>query len=190
MCTTLSFLFSIIPVYNHKPTLDIFYATQVPSIECDNTLQWVIEINTITISMNDICKRWRFPILIEQQLKSNISWGVLLNLSMGNSIIVYKWFVWILKRTDNTWVPQFTVNVKQEWEKPSQLWLQTSKQIDIRQSYEQDKKEYLQKNFPWVWEHAPRMTKIALRKMRLLGLIDRTYSDKISYLEFYLQEMQ
>lgn len=188
--TAWAFVFSIIPVYNYKPTLDVFYATQIPSIQCNDSVNGTIYINTLTISMADICKRWKFPLLVEQRISSTISGWVTINLWFGNSAIIYNWYKWVLTRIDNNWQSQYTLSTTQAWDLTPTQWVQNPIQSAIRQSYLQNKKDYLQKNFPWAWEYAPSMTKIALRKMRLLSLIDRSYNDKISSLEYYLQEIQ
>ena len=194
--TALSFIFSVIPVYNATPSLDTFYATQVPAIICDNSIDnTIITIDDISIRMSDVCARWTFPILANQQLTINDPQQMLISLGMGSSIII----TWpakgsINRTTNNDGIISYT------FIKKNGTWLYYNpsggeqifdgRQISIANTFQHDKKVYLQKNYKRTREEAPSITKIALRKMRLLSLIDRSYNDKIHNLEFYLNKIK
>lgn len=185
MLTALWFFFSIIPVYKYNASLSAFYASQVPSIVCDSSIEWSILIDTMKVSMTDVCKRWWFPLLSEQMIDIQTTQPVLINLAMGNSTTLQPAYKWVIKRTIENWIPLYTLS-----NPTGTTNQQTTNQYMVKQDFQQAKKEYLQKNYPRKREYAPSITKIAIRKMRLLSLIDRSYKDKVSSLEFYMNEIE
>lgn len=184
--TALWFLFSIIPVYTHNTSLNTFYAWEIPSVVCDTSVQWKILIDSLDITMDDVCKRTWFPLLSEQIIEIQTNKSVLINLAMWDSVVISPWYKWAIKRTIEEWIPRYNFDTPI----PKTTEQQTTNQDTIKQSFNQKKREYLQKNYLWEWENAPTITKIAIRKMRLLSLIDRSYDEKISRLEFYMREIK
>lgn len=183
--TALWFLFSIIPVYDHNISLSSFYAWEIPSIVCDQSIKGTILIDTISVTMNDICKRKWFPILSEQVIDIQTQKPVLINLAMWDSVVVPPTYKWVIKRSIKQWVPRYNFDSTI----PDSTIQQATNQNTIKQSFIQKKREYLQKNYLRKREYAPSITKIAIRKMRLLSLIDRSYSDKVRNLEVYMKEV-
>ena len=184
--TALWFVFSIIPVYTYNASLNSFYAWEVPTIVCDTSIKWNITIDTINITMNDICNRTWFPLLTEQSIEIQTTEPVLINLAMWQSIILPPAYKWIIKRTIVEWIPTYNFNTPI----PNSTTQQSTNQETIKQSFLKKKREYLQKNYARKREYAPTITKIAIRKMRLLSLIDRSYDEKISRLEFYMNNIK
>lgn len=186
MITALGFIFSIIPVYNYNASLNTFYAWEIPSIICDISAQGSVIIDAMSVNMNDICKRNNFPLLTEQAIDVQTNQPILINLAMWQSVILPPQYKWILKRSIEEGIPRYSFNTAI----PESNTEQVTNQDTIKQSFLKRKREYLQKNYPWKREYAPTITKIAIRKMRLLSLIDRSYNDKISRLEFYMKEVK
>ncbi len=184
--TALWFVFSIIPVYTYNASLNSFYAWEVPTIVCDTSIKGNIAIDTMSITMNDICNRTWFPLLTEQSIEIQTTEPVLINLAMWQSIILPPAYKWIIKRTIVEWIPTYNFNTPI----PNSTTQQSTNQETIKQSFLKKKREYLQKNYPRKREYAPTITKIAIRKMRLLSLIDRSYDEKISRLEFYMNNIK
>ncbi len=142
-------------------------------------------INDAQVSMSDICKRGSFPIIIQQHITPQTDAPILINLGMGKSVLLPPSTEGIIARStgneEKSYILQTTI--------PLSTGSMTLNQVRIARQYADDKKSFLQKNYPWKREHAPSITKIAIRKMRLLGLIDRSYHDKITHLEFYMREV-
>jgi hypothetical protein len=182
--TALSFLFSVIPVYDYKASLQWLYAWEIPTIICNQSNKGTISIDSLTISMSDICKRNWFPLLTEQTIDIQTTQPLLINLAMGDSILLDPEYKWTLKRNIVDWMPQFTLSPL-----PEKQTTQNLNQTSIQQSFLKKKQDYLHKNFPRKREYAPTITKIAIRKMRLLSLIDRSYDDKVRSLQFYMKEI-
>jgi hypothetical protein len=179
--TAISFVFSIIPVYTHIPNLDVFYASQIPNIQCNAATQWNINIWDKDVSMQDVCTRWSYPILANQTIKNNTDSPLLISLSLWESI--YLWASKTAKIQRNTsWYIL-------AWENITPNTILTTDQITLQNDFQQQKNTYLRTNFWWKREYAPSITTISLRKMRLMSLIDRRYTNWISWLEFYMQEI-
>lgn len=185
--TVVWFLFSAIPVYNYSPSLDILHASQIPQIICDSSNSGKITVESTEVDMSDICKRGFFPILVNQTIKVNTRNPITIDLWLGNSASLAPATTSKIQLQDKNTAMPYTFSSSNWIEINNKL---DSKHIAINQDYSIKKKDYLQKNFPWKREYAPSTTKIALRKMRLLSLIDRSYNDKVKNLEFYLQEVK
>ncbi len=142
-------------------------------------------INDAQVSMSDICKRGSFPIIIQQRITPQTDAPILINLGMGKSILLPPSTEGIVARSTDNEGKVYTLQTTS----PINTGSMTLNQVRIARQYADDKKSFLQKNYPWKREHAPSITKIAIRKMRLLGLIDRSYHDKITHLEFYMREV-
>lgn len=188
--TSISFVFSAIPVYQYIPELDTFYATQIPRVLCSENINGTLQINKMTIDMRDICTRWGFPILANQEIASSISWEVLVDVAMWNSVIIGNWYKGLVIRTYEKDKPYFTLRIIQEGSPKTINTIQTSSQIRIQNEYKDNLQKYLITNYPRKWSYAPIMTNITLWKMQILALLDWRYNDWIRWLEFYMSHMK
>ncbi len=179
--TAISFVFSIIPVYNHSPNLDILYVSQIPNIQCSPGTKWNISLWVNSISMQDICTRWFYPLLTNQQVKNETDNTILISLGLWKSVYLWVWQMGKIQKA-STWYELI-------WNSNTPSSILTSDQITLKNEFNQEKATYLRTNFWWRREHAPSITTISLRKMRLLSLIDRRYNTRISWLEFYMREI-
>jgi hypothetical protein len=84
--TTLSFLFSAIPVYDKSPSLDIFSLGQIPYIACLPSLTGSIRIQDTPISLQTICARPRYPLLAGQMISIESGQEIIASLGNGKSI--------------------------------------------------------------------------------------------------------
>ncbi len=189
--TCLQYVFSVIPTYDHKPSLDIFLASQVPFISCipRDTPKTII-LNNESIWTEKICTRTTYPIYIGQEIQLPQTGAVIVWYGNGASTHIMWPAKGSLQRT-SWWV--YTIQLIQ-WTgstyNPQGSWYAYHpQQYTIASTFQENKKTYLQKNYKRVREEAPLLTKVAIRKMRILGIVDRSYSTQIDHLQFYMQQV-
>lgn len=197
MLTFLGFLFGAIPVYTATPSLDAFYASKFPTLQCkENTAPllvqiWKIEYTNKTLpSINDLCNK-NFPIYVGQQLSWNDSGVLIINIGNGSSFYIQGPVIGNLTKT-TTW---YTFDREKGAGKLLFYWpdakndLAQMDQLSITSEYIQEKKAYLQKNFPRTREQSVRMTKVAIAKMKILGLFNREFNNYVKNLQYYMEEI-
>lgn len=200
ICSVISFvgfLFGAIPVYTARPTLDAFYATKFPTIQCiqdkmPTTLSiWKIDYSTKSLpSINDICNR-TFPLYVGQQISRKDTGAVVIDLGNASSIYLEGPIAGSLAKTD-TW---YIFDRKQATGRAVFYWSGSmdnaieSIQFSIASTYQREKKAYLENNFPRAREQSVWLTKIAMYKMKILGLFNREFNNYVKNLEYYIQEV-
>jgi len=187
-CTVLSFLFSLIPTYNAIPSLDAFRAMQIPKIVCDITHSWSsLLLNDTTLSMKTICSRTAYPLFVGQTIaqEKETPWNTTIDLGKWASIalqpgstatITWSWWIYNAIFQEWSWI-----------EYTGFATLTNTLQYNIARSYQLQMKQYVRNQYKRVREAAPKLTELAIRKMRLISLIDREYTNKIRNLRTYMQ---
>lgn len=188
--TALSFTFSSIPVYTSKPSLELFTIDQIPTIGCiPSTPTATIDIDTTPRPLASLCNRKPLPIIVGQRIQIPANTPVVIWLGNGESFFTPGDSAFTTQRTGTG----YTVRIIQgTWAiYPTQITTPLhALQSQINETYKRDRKEYLQNNFSWVRENAPGLTRVALWKMRLLWLIDRSYRDSADNLLRYMNEIK
>ncbi len=195
--TFIGFLFGVIPVYTARPTLDAFYATKFPTIQCiqdkipSSLSLWKIEYTAKSLpSINDVCNR-AFPVYVGQLISRKDTGAVVVDLGNASSIYLEGPIVWMIAKNSTWYVfdrKQATGRAVFYWSNDSNYAIE-SIQYTIKNSFEQEKKTYLKKNFPRAREQSVWLTKIAIYKMKILGLLNREFNNYVKNLEYYMQEV-
>lgn len=182
--------FTAIPVYTAKPTLDVFNTRQIPFLSCDiNNAPATISIDGNAIARPLLCGKGNFPLYVWQDVSWNNTWIVIIGLGFGKSVAIEWPGRWQLTRTHTSWY-SFVVTawISTYYEPLANTTAGNGIQYVIAQNYKTEKQAYIRENFPWVWENAPLLSQLALRKMKIISVFDRSYNDHIKNLQFYLHE--
>lgn len=195
--TLISLVFSIIPIYTAKPSLDAFYATKFPTLTClqdklpTSLLLWGKEYAAQSSpSLQDICAR-AFPIYVWQPIHIVDTWAIIINLGNASSIYI-QWPTNGTLQKNTTGYTFLAPSITQISHYTPNGWTSAANplQVSLAQTYKQEKKDYLEKNYPRTREQSSQLTKIAMRKMKILGLFNREFNEYIKNLEFYLTEKE
>ncbi len=197
--TCLQYVFSIIPVYEYNPSLDIFLASKVPFISCiANQTPSKITIDNETYDTAQICEREIYPLYVWQQLQRTDTGSLIIAYWNGASTYITWPASWSLKRdtsnTGTTSISQYNISLMKWTDKtyiPETTWYAFHpQQYTLASDFTTSKKLYLKQNYKRVWEEAPLLTEIAIRKMRAMSIIDWSYTTKIKNLQFYMDQTQ
>ncbi len=189
--TALHYVFTAIPVYNAQPSLDTFLASQVPAFICitDSTPK-TLTINNSPLPQKDLCNRKNYPLYVGQNFARTDTWSLIIQYGDGTSTYIVgpaqgsiiRSAQWKYNTALSLWTGSY-------YNDTTDRYAAHSLQYAIANTFFSDKKSFLQTNFPWKRENAPLLTKVALLKMRILSIVDRSYSEKIKNLEFYMDNI-
>ncbi len=189
--TAINYIFTIIPVYNTTPSLDMFLASQVPSFVCiPETSPTTITINNSQISIKELCDRKNYPVYLWQNFSRSDTWSLIIQYGDSTSTYIIgpaqgsvtRSAQWVYTTILSVWTGSY-------YDGNSNNYAAHPLQYFIANNFFTAKKQFLQTNFPWVRENAPLLTEVALWKMRILSILDRSYSEKIKNLMFYMSNI-
>lgn len=195
--TLVQLIFGLIPVYKHKPSLERFTSSRFPTIRCINTQrpqQLSIQNTNITNTTNlidTVCSHWAYPIYIWQSFSRADTGSLVIDFGNWNNTYLQGPIWWSLQKTvtgfrfqQTSWLPA----VVSYYYIDGDTTPRSSLQKQLSDEYFFAKKEYLETNFPRQRAHSKTLTKIAQRKMKILGFLNREFNDYNKNLDFYLQE--
>lgn len=204
------YIFSIIPVYTAIPSLTAFHAAQFPSFHCipwseENTSEkneWnktaenstrvfhtypqTIQINDTAILGATVCAQNNYPLYVGQKIARQDTGAVIIRLYNGASIYLTGPFSGIFSGTKDQWFSFIITTGTQygaiHWQRKTIIH---PEQQRIIIDFFQARKFFVEKNYTRIRDDAPMLTTIAIRKMRLLRLVDRSYDDALHHLSLY-----
>lgn len=190
------FIFTIIPVYTHTPSLDGFNTNTFPVIRCienNEPSNITVQINayvTKNNSNNQICSQNGFPLYVGQKVTRTDTGSIVIDIQNGSSIFIQWPANWSLQRTNNWYIfPTNAAKVVSPFT-PGQSNYENPLQYALFSDHERAKKEYLKANFPRERENSRVLTQVAIWKMRILGVFNREHSDAVKNLNYYLNAIK